>query len=282
MNQSLTALARAVLPRRVRNALRAPGRSLAWMVNDLRPPLTLAVRPDFSLRCPRNAAEHAFHLQTADPEQAVEFDDFRRVLRRLPHVALVDIGCHFGIFCFAAAHDAGRTARTLAVDPSREADQMVRRIAELNGWTPQVSFIRAAAGDRDGELELVETGAAGAGYLVQPHGHPPSERTRVPLLALDTLAERLGEAPTVVKIDVESFELEVLRGGPKTLAGARPVLFIELHNAMMRERGVDPAAVLDQLAAYGYDQLHVGGETVGRDALLGRDIVRVYGGPGGP
>lgn len=282
MNQSLTALARAVLPRRVRNALRAPGRSLAWMVNDLRPPLTLAVRPDFSLRCPRNAAEHAFHLQTADPEQAVEFDDFRRVLRRLPHVALVDIGCHFGIFCFAAAHDAGRTARTLAVDPSREADQMVRRIAELNGWTPQVSFIRAAAGDRDGELELVETGATGAGYLVQPHGHPPSERTRVPLLALDTLAERLGEAPTVVKIDVESFELEVLRGGPKTLAGARPVLFIELHNAMMRERGVDPAAVLDQLAAYGYDQLHVGGETFGRDALLGRDIVRVYGGPGGP
>lgn len=279
--KSLTSLARAVLPRSVRNTLRSPGRSLRWALNDLRPPVTLAVRPDFSLRCPRNAAEHAFHLQTVDPEQAVEFDDFRRVLRRLPHVALVDIGCHFGIFCCAAAHDAGPSARTLAVDPSREAERMVAHIADLNGWAPQIAFVRAAAGDRNGELELVETGAIGAGYLVQPHGHPASERTRVPLLTLDSLAARLGGRPTVVKIDVESFELEVLRGGGETLAGAGPVLFIELHNAMMRERGVDPAAVLDQLDSYGYGRLHVGGKIISREALLGHDIVRVYGGPGG-
>ena len=49
----------------------------------------------------------------------------------------------------------------------------------------------------------------------------------------------LKQAPTIVKIDVEGYELEVLRGMPKVLAehSLRSV-FVEVHSAIMEANGL--------------------------------------------
>lgn len=152
---------------------------------------------------------------------------------------------------------------------------MVDRIASLNGWSERVGFRQAAAGAEDGYLEMVETGLTGAGYVVLPKDHPQADRRKLPMLTVDHLASEMGEPPTLVKVDVESFELDVLRGGRRTFAERGTPLFLEIHNAMMRDRGVDPRSVIQQLRDYGYQSFQIAGRELSDDALLGSGIVRV-------
>ncbi|MHB8521461.1 MAG: FkbM family methyltransferase [Limisphaerales bacterium] len=263
------------MPRALRNALRAPGRTFAWWLNDLRPPADFAIRPGWSLRAPRNALHAAYSAQLNDPAQATEFDDFIGLLRQQSRVVLFDVGCHFGIFSFAAAHFGGPTARAIALDPSALAGNMVKRVAALNGFQPQVRFVQAAVGAAVGVLEMVEAGVTAAGYVVLPQDHPASDRTRIPMTTLDHLVEQVGEWPTVIKIDVESYEAEVLRGGQRTLGRHSIPLSLEIHNQMARSRGVDPGAVLQLLEAFGYAKFVSGGHALTASEIATHDLVRV-------
>lgn len=275
MSPGLKSLVRRVVPRALRNGLRAPGRTFTWWLNDLRSPVAFAIRPGWSLKVPRNAVHAAYSAQINDPAQATEFDDFIGLLRQQPRVILFDVGCHFGIFSFAAAHFGGPTARAIAVDPSALAGNMVKRVAALNGFQPQVRFVQAAVGAAVGELEMVEAGVTAAGYVVLPQDHPASDRTRIPMTTLDHLVEQAGERPTVIKIDVESYEAEVLRGGERTLMGCPIPLSLEIHNRMARARGADPGAVLQLLDAFGYTKFVSGGRALTASEIATQDLVRL-------
>ncbi|MBX3745797.1 MAG: FkbM family methyltransferase [Verrucomicrobiae bacterium] len=274
MTTVLRSLTRTIVPRRIRNWLRSPRQTARWILNAWRPPIAHPVRTDWTLRCPRNAVERAFHLQSQDPPQIREFDDFVRHLRAAGRVNLLDVGCHFGIFCGATLHYGAPGSRVLGVDPSSEARAMVARIARLNGWTDRLTFLQAAVGARDGQIELVETGLTGAGYMVLPRNHPRADRLTLPLRTVDSLAQSLEDPPTLVKIDVEGLESDVLAGGPLTFGERRTPLFLELHNAMIRERGADPAAVLDRLSAFGYRTFLIGDQPCSPPSLLEPPIAR--------
>ena len=79
----------------------------------------------------------------------------------------------------------------------------------------------------------------------------------------------------LVKVDVESFEMDVLQGGRKVFAERGTPLFLEIHNQMMRERGLDPAALIDQLISYGYRSFQLGGRELSPKELMTGDIVRI-------
>jgi hypothetical protein len=81
---------------------------------------------------------------------------------------------------------------------------------------PRIAVIRAAVSAQPGMVPFVSTGtvgsAIGAGDL------------QVPCTTLD--AELEGESPTLLKVDIEGFELDALRGARETLAHKAPVLAI--------------------------------------------------------
>ncbi|MEA2693634.1 MAG: hypothetical protein QOJ16_3021, partial [Acidobacteriota bacterium] len=63
---------------------------------------------------------------------------------------------------------------------------------------------------------------------------------------------RLSFAPDLVKIDVEGYELAVLKGGRGVLARYRPRLFLELHPERLRELGGSVQEVVRLLEETGY------------------------------
>jgi hypothetical protein len=57
------------------------------------------------------------------------------------------------------------------------------------------------------------------------------------------------------------------------------VLFLELHNAMIRERGQDPADVLKTLAEAGYLLVGLDGRPLTPEAALAPPLIRLVAKP---
>lgn len=68
----------------------------------------------------------------------------------------------------------------------------------------------------------------------------------------DDIRSRNLPKPNFIKIDVEGWELEVLRGAQATLSDCKPILFIEMHGETIREKKRKVAEIVDFLWAANY------------------------------
>jgi len=125
MRASVRSVLRRVLPRRLVNALRAPGPTLRWAWREVRYRRGLAdtvdVTPGWRVRC-HSASRIVFEIHREE-EFRLELDAFVRACR--PGMALVDAGAHVGAFTLAALHHAP-AGHVIAVKPSRHARRVPR------------------------------------------------------------------------------------------------------------------------------------------------------------
>lgn len=270
--QSIKTIIRATVPRGVRNWLRSPTKSAAWLWNCARFSLgtteVAPLLPDWNLRCHPHAYQVAVRDQIDDPEQKAEFLNF--VSHCSSAMLLFDVGAHFGVFSLAAAHFGGMA---IALDPSPTATRIIATQVALNGLAERVRIIRAAVSDEGGTLELLGSGVFSDGYFQVAHGRSERELTRFAATTLDELTAEYGP-PSHIKIDVEGHEEAVIRGGRHTLTQHSPILFLEIHNRMIVAEGGNPNSLLDELDRLGYAVFTLNGEAASRHELTAKPIVR--------
>lgn len=261
------------MPRPLRNWLRSPSRSIQWLWDESRFSLgvteTLNFPTNWTLLCHPHAYRAGYRAQIADTEQREEFENFLRECS--DKMFLFDIGAHFGIFSLAAGHFGGKA---VAIDPSPIATRMIARQCAINGLTERIRIIEAAVSDETGVVEMLSSGVFSDGYYKITQGRAKSELTRTPAVTINQLVRQHG-VPTHIKIDVEGQEAAVLRGGRETLAQFSPILFLELHNEMVKSEGGDPNLALDELAELGYEVFALNRDSLGRGEILLRPIVRI-------
>lgn len=147
-----------------------------------------------------------------------------------PGGVLYDIGANVGFFSLLGARLAGGAGHVYAFEPAPENASAIVDHAALNGIGNLTVIERAAFSRTErGQLQLVDDRSWSK---LESYGeHPGTERViQVELAAIDDLLDA-GELrpPTVVKIDVEGAELEVLEGMRATIAEHRPAIVCELH-----------------------------------------------------
>lgn len=276
---SIKSAVRATVPRKVRNWLRSPSKTIQWAWDSARYSLgtriTLPLFPTWSIVCHPQAYRAIHSAQVADPEQREEFEHF--VAFCDSSMFLFDIGAHFGVFSLAAAHFGGRA---VAVDPSPTATRMIAREAALNECGDRIQIVRAAVSDVSGRMELLEAGVFTYGYYRVDKGRARTELTQVRAMTVDEMTSRFG-VPTHIKVDVEGHEAPVLRGARATLSKWRPVLFLELHNEMVRHNDGDPDWVFDELDRAHYRIFSTNGGTTDRESILRWPIARIVAKPAG-
>jgi len=270
---------RTYVPRNIRNWLRSPAYSTEWIWDEIKYALGVRqiaqMRPGWFLLCHPAAYRFAYCAHNIDSDQVAEIDGF--IAACWPGMALFDLGAHFGLFSLAALRYGGVDAKAIAVDPSPTASRMMRIQANLNHVADRLTIVQASIGEHTGWRPMVAVGVLAAGYFVAPgRDHPDSELARTPAITLDGLAHDSGILPTHVKIDVEGYEAEVLRGGRELLSQTEsPLLFIELHNQITRERNEDPEEPLALLRSLGYDTFTVNGDPLNKESVLSRPLIRI-------
>lgn len=281
MKNVVRAIGRLV-PRGMRNWIRSPGATLRWVADELLfrvGPTEVELRPGWRLRCHPAAYRTAYRAHVDDPEQRRELDAFVKACR--PGMVLYDLGAHFGLFSLAALHYGGPDARAVAVEPSAFACRMLRLEADANAGSTRLTVVRAAAGERPGRTQMIPVGVIAAGYYsaaTADHGRREMEDVRV--VTVDELARETGVWPTHLKVDVEGAEAAVLAGARGAMSRRPgPWLSLELHNAMIRGRGDDPAATLAMLRELRYELRDLDGKPVDAATVLSADLIRVTAQP---
>ncbi len=163
----------------------------------------------------------------------------------------VDVGANLGWYSLQAAR-RDSVAKVVAIEPDLGNHQLLRTNIERNQLGPKVDAIACAAGAGPGLAMLHSYKASNLGKhsLAVDHGRGGGW---VGVEALDTLLERLGlgDAPVAaIKIDVEGYEPQVLKGARQALARTGALL-IELSPELSLQGGLDLPSMVDAIAAAG-------------------------------
>jgi FkbM family methyltransferase len=187
---------------------------------------------------------------------AVAADEGRMLARLLAALrdrdTFFDVGANVGTVTLPVA--VARPVECLAFEPEPANAARLARNAELNGLV-NVTVIEAAMWSEAGTVRLLVGGPVGTGT-----GRVVAEdrdgTIEVPAATIDAFAGEGRAAPSVLKLDVEGAELEVLRGAESTLQSGRiRELFVETHPGPLARRGESEAEVVAMLERLGYAEV---------------------------
>ncbi len=147
-----------------------------------------------------------------------------------------DVGANIGLYSRKLAEAVGPTGQVVAFEPTPSTIEVLR---EAVAAYPQVTIVPVALADYSGVAHFSTS------------EHHQSNTLNTSAKASDCIEVKVepgdvysaDQCPDVIKIDVEGFELDVVRGMTRTLAQAKlRSVFIEVHFLEMSKRGLDDGA----------------------------------------
>lgn len=140
----------------------------------------------------------------------------RQALR--PGDVFLDVGANIGLMSLCAASALRGTGKVLSFEPMKATFETLTRNIQFNGFG-NIEAFNLALGAADAHLEMFDSlkSNRGAASLIRPEGAAAGQRVAIRRLD-DVLAERAVERVACVKMDVEGWELEVLKGAQRLLS----------------------------------------------------------------
>ena len=175
-----------------------------------------------------------------------------------PGAVVFDIGANVGIYTLLFSDRVTASGRVVAFEPSPRNVVYLEKHLALNGAS-NVDVVNAAVSDIRGYSAFDATSGSCTGHL------EPSGGLLVRTTTIDHFVESSGLRPSLIKVDVEGSEADVLRGATGTLRSTRPQILLATHSADIKQ------TCTDLLVEWGYqvDELS-DGSTVFADELIAR------------
>jgi FkbM family methyltransferase len=168
-----------------------------------------------------------------------------------------DVGANIGLFSLYASKIVGPTGSVLSFEPSPDVLSLLH--SNVDGCK-NTAIMDCGIGSADGQAAFAAHGISSASSFVHEvtalnRHHAPDEAIRavtVPIRRLDTVLEN-NRPPNLVKIDIEGFEFEALKGADRLLVSVRPTLLIEIHPPQLALSGGSEDAVFEYLRERSYE-----------------------------
>jgi FkbM family methyltransferase len=211
---------------------------LLW-ASGLSPLFVVEMPRGFRMRFYRSSISAALW---SDPTSRSEDEDFVWTVLR-PGDRYVDAGANVGQLALAASRRVGPGGEVIAIEAHPKVFAYLAGNVALND-AANVQLLHCALGAGGGEVALTSRRSDDQNYVTE------SGSVRVPMRTLDDmLAER---RPTrLLKLDVEGYELPVLRGAGRALDQTQ-VVYCELSAGNCHRYGYQPDEVEQLLLAHGF------------------------------
>jgi len=160
-----------------------------------------------------------------------------------PEKVILDVGAHHGFISLLLAKWGGEVVAFEASPYNSNVLQKEVTLNEMNNITVE----NKAVGLVEGRITI--SGGSNV-RAVQTKWDAVDE---VEMISIDKYCEMRSISPDLIKIDVEGFEVEVLKGAQGILEQEKPKLAIEVHLSLLKNYGHEVADVLDLIDARFYD-----------------------------
>lgn len=174
----------------------------------------------------------------------------------LSGMTVYDVGAFHGLLTLFFA---ARAKSVVCFEPNTRNYNRLMENLKLNGLS-NVQVRKTGVGSRRETLRLVGSPLMPGGSSVD--GKAAQELLRagidtvveeIPIVPLDEEILEAGlPAPDFIKIDIEGWEIEALRGARNTLRTHKPALFLEMHGETIREKKTKVAAIVSFLWEVNY------------------------------
>lgn len=156
----------------------------------------------------------------------------------------LDIGANIGL---TAAALAAQARQVHSFEPSPSVYSFLERTLAANNANNVVKN-RLAVGRDKGELRFFDdANSASASHLISDQTLARDAEVRVPVTTIDAYAKENDLARIdFIKIDIEGFEIDALKGGESTIRSLKPTALVEFNSfTMIGFRNVNPRDFLD-------------------------------------
>jgi FkbM family methyltransferase len=149
---------------------------------------------------------------------------------------VLDCGANVGFYSHFF-HQKLNIKNIIAIEPQELNCQYVK----LNA--PNATVYQAAVGDQitRGKLNVVNSWNSGATRVVEAD----DDESSVQIITIDAL--ELNDL-SFMKIDVEGFELKVLKGAVNTIARCKPVIYVEVHPDILQPSWQEFYSFVDEIS----------------------------------
>lgn len=160
----------------------------------------------------------------------------------------LDVGANIGYYALIESRLVGSSGHVYAVEPVSSNYRMLSKNIELNNIN-NIKTFRFAAGAENGtgDIHVAEKGNFSSFTYLEGERYSGTERVEV--VRLDDFIAREGIEPALIRMDVEGFETEIIKGMPEALR-KRPKLLIEVHPHLMDTARLQE--MFETIAAAGY------------------------------
>lgn len=181
------------------------------------------------------------------------------ILKKLskPKFTFYDIGANSGYFGVMAAFVGKGNINTYSFEPLPNYAELIKISSILNKLSDNIKIFNFALGseNKTGTIQIAGSGSSLVPAFLGDNKLPVKE---ISIKKLDdVIVKEALPAPDFIKVDVEGYELDVIKGALNTITKAKPVLFIEiafsLNNIDRDFKNPHAAEVFDLLTGLGYN-----------------------------
>ncbi|WP_300662176.1 FkbM family methyltransferase [Fluviicola sp.] len=170
-----------------------------------------------------------------------------------PNVIL-DIGANIGEISLRFAQRYPQ-ASIHGFEPFPDTFETLKRNVSLNSF-PNIELHPLGLGSEQGKVFFEERSAGNPG-MNRVTSDPEKSSREVAITTLDSFIQNLGDQHiSLIKIDVEGYELEVLKGARNLIQEHHPVFFIELDDDNLKDQNSSALELIQFLQAFGYKIRH--------------------------
>ncbi len=165
-----------------------------------------------------------------------------------------DIGANIGYFTLLMSKLVGKNGYVYCFEPTTYGYNRLKKNIRLNPEFLLHNIVvnkKGLSSCTENKIEALESR-----FSARLLAH--SEKELIEFITLDDyVASKNIQKVDFIKIDVDGYDYEVIKGGCKILKKFRPIVMAEICNRVLNERGVNVVSYLELYLQYGYNSCEI-------------------------